>query len=94
MRCSERHSIHRVVDVVILYATVGVDTPLRRDVDSCFSTLCALGGNEDDTVGTAGTVKCVGCGILQHRYVLDVSGVDVIPITVVRKSVKHDKRRG
>ena len=31
--------------------------------------------NEDDTVGTTGTVE--GCGILQHRHLLNVVGRDV-----------------
>ena len=42
MQCNERHNTPRVVYVVILYAAVGVHTPLCRDVDSRFATLRAL----------------------------------------------------
>ena len=54
----------------------------------------ALGGNDDDTVGGAGTVNGRRGGVLQDVDALDVIGIEVVDVAFDRQAVHHQQRAG
>ena len=48
-----------------------------------------LGGDEDNTVGSAVTVQGGRCSILQHGHALDVGGVQVGDVATERNAIDH-----
>jgi hypothetical protein len=48
-----------IVDSVVFDAAVGVCTPFGFESNFCCSAFTVFGGDEDNTVSTASTVKCI-----------------------------------
>ena len=55
-----------------LHATIIADGEV-----ACPIGLATLGGDDDDTVGSAATIECGGCSTFQHGHRLNVGAVDV-----------------
>ena len=51
-----------------------------------------FGGDDDDTVGTTGTIECIGRCILQHCHRCHIGRVDAVPFAVVGHAIEHDER--
>ena len=70
-----------------------IQTPSCLEVDLGFSGLSALGGDEDDTVSTAGTVDCGRCSILEDCYGSDVFLIELRKRIVVlsRNTIDNDE---
>ena len=79
-------------DDVVGGDATGVPTVLGIDVNLDLALLTALGGDHDDTVGTACTVHRVGSGILEDGERLDVVGRDGVERTNVGHTVEDDER--
>ena len=77
---------HRILDGV-LEADVVVEAHLRG-----LSGDALVGGDQDDTVGAAGTVDGRGGGVLQDVHALDVARGDVGEGTHERHTVQDDER--
>ena len=83
-------------------AYTGIDV----GIDACCHGVSALGGNQDDAIGTTCAIE--GCGILQHLHLVDVLrgdiGEDVIKLPtmqcgtvllhVLLDAINHDERLG
>ena len=72
----------------------GVHTHLGVEVDVHLAGLAALGGDDDDTVGTTGTVHGVGGCVLENGDGLDVLCGNGVQGTLIRHTVHDDKRAG
>ena len=68
-----------------------VHAPTAFELHFGVARLTFLGGDEHHAVGTAGTIEGGGCGVLEHRDVLDVVGVDGGDVAVVGHAVEHDE---
>ena len=55
-------------------------------------TACALGGDDDHTVGTTSTIEGSRSRILEHREALDVLLVDRCQIATIGRTVHDDER--
>ena len=82
----------RIGNHVVIGHTAGVGTPLGVEGHGRILRLAALGGDQHDAVGTAGTVDGRRGGILQHRDRLDIGTVQERERPVVRGPV-HDIER-
>ena len=84
------------IEVVrIVHVGLGEDRDVRREVHVDLAFLAgALGRDDDDTVGSAGTVDSRGGRILQDIDALDVVGVQVVDGTFHRQTVHHEQRVG
>ena len=60
--------------------------------DSHLTHLTLLGGHEDHTIGSTGSVDGTRGSILQHLDTLDVAGVDVVKTTLDRHTVDDIQR--
>ena len=83
-----------IADHVVLGNQAGVDTVTGVKTHLGFAALTALGGDEDDAVGSTVTVDSGSGSILQDGHRLDIVGVDVGDGALVRGAVHDDKRGG
>ena len=70
----------RIFDIVVVLGGAHIYTPLGIDRNLGFAEFGALGGDQDDTVGTAGTVKSIRCSVLEDGHRLDIIGIKSIDI--------------
>ncbi len=82
-----------------LYGAVTVNlarvaTPAGVKGDAGIALLTTLGGDENHTVGTAGTVKSGGGGVLENGHGLDIHSVESGDIAIERHTVNYIKRSG
>ena len=83
----------RIGNHVVLEKGVGVHTHLCVQCNDGIALLGALCGDDNDTVGTTGTIQGVGGGVLKNGHGLHVVRVDVVDVSVVRHAV-HNIQRG
>ncbi len=81
-----------ILDEVILHLGVAVATPFGIQCDGSLAGLALLSGNHHHTVGTTGTIQGIGGGILQHRYIFHIVGVEVVPTSIVRSTIDDNQR--
>ena len=60
-----------------------LNTQITVVADGGFLILTTLGRNENNTVGTVGTIDSGGSCILQDLYRLDIVGVDIVERTII-----------
>ena len=66
---------------------------MERHIRSAEAAASLSGSNEDDTIGTSGTVDCRRRSILKYRDGLDVLRTDVIKVgNCVNHTIHYDKR--
>ena len=82
----------RILDIVVVDGRAAVDAPAAVKCDRGLLRLAFLGGDHHDSVGSSRTVKCVGGGVLEDGDVLHVVRVQVVPPSVIRRSVHNDQR--
>ena len=70
-----------------------VHTPLGIEGDTCtMMTACALGGDDDHTVGTTSTIESSRSRIFKHREGFDVLLVDGRQVARIRRTIHDDER--
>ena len=84
----------RVVNLVILLYGTAVGTPAHVYVDARCRLVTLLGGDDDDTGSTTGTVQSGRSGILQYRHRLDVLLRDVAQRRLIGSTIDNDQRVG
>ena len=84
------------IEVVrIVHVGLGEDRDVGGEVHVDLALFAgALGRDDDDTVGSAGTVDSRGGRVFQNVDALDVVGVQVVDGTFHRQTVHHEQRVG
>ncbi len=80
-----------IVDGLIAFGTAAAPSQFGIKCDIGFSLRTLLGGDDDDTVGTACSVECVACGIFEYGDAGYIVRVDTVPQTIVGYAVEYDK---
>ena len=78
--------------VVVINFGIFVKAPLGVYRDNGIAAFGRFGGDKDNAIGAACTVKRVRCGIFQHADALYIGGIDVAVIARIGKSVDNDER--
>ena len=62
------------------------------EVNGEFFRLRLLGGDDDNSIGSPGSIDCRCCRILEYRDLIDLILVDICQCAADRQSIYHDKR--
>ena len=79
-------------DGFVFHEGAGVHTHLGIEGNQGLSHLTLLGGDHDHTIGTTGAVQGIGGRILENGHGLDITGSDIVHVSVKRNAVHNDKR--
>ena len=82
----------RTCHKLIVWNSTRVGTPLCVNSNVTFAYLTRLGSDDDDTIGTTGTIKSRRRSILQYCHALNIRRVNRIDIAIVWRTVNYDKR--
>ena len=78
-----------VGDDIILRNESGIGSPFRIELDHGIASACPFGGDEHYSVGSACSVDCARCSILEHGHGLHVVRIDFRDRSVIRHSVHN-----
>ncbi|CCY37512.1 unknown [Alistipes sp. CAG:831] len=95
--CIVERFIHQFYIFILIYKVVagnsaGLPADLSLEIHVYAAFLTFLGSDDNDTVGTTGTVQGSGRCVLQHGHRLDILRVDGVDITVIGDTVNHIQR--
>ena len=82
----------RTCHKLIVWNSTRVGTPLCVNSNVTFAYLTRLGSDDDDTIGTTGTIKSRRRSILQYCHTFNIRRVNRVDIAIVWRTVNYDKR--
>ena len=81
-----------IVDGLIALGASAAPTQFGIKRDDSLARITLLGGHDDDTIGTAGSIERIAGSILQYGDTRHIVRVDAVPQSIVWHTIQDDER--